>query len=176
MARRNAELALARKRTSSAAQHARAQALREMLGLATMPARIECFDISHTMGEATVASCVVFDAEGPVRGQYRRYNITGIVGGDDYAAMHQAIQRRVRRAIDEWGVLPDVLLIDGGAGQVAQARAALDELGVHGVVLVGVAKGPARKPGDEELLLADRRCVRPGGESPALQLVQQGRH
>jgi len=175
MARRNAELALASERTSHAAQHARAAALRDLLGLAAVPARIECFDISHTMGEATVASCVVFDAEGPVRGQYRRYNITGIVGGDDYAAMHQAIQRRFRRAIDEDGVLPEVLLIDGGAGQVAQARGALDELGVQGVVLVGVAKGPARRPGDEELLLPDGRCVRPGAESPALQLVQQVR-
>ena len=175
LARRNAELALASERTSHAAQHARAEALRDLLGLVAMPARIECFDISHTMGEATVASCVVFDAEGPVRGQYRRYNIAGIVGGDDYAAMHQVIQRRFRRAIDEGGVLPEVLLIDGGAGQVAQARAALDELGVQGVVLVGVAKGPARKPGDEELLLPDGRCVRPGADSPALQLVQQVR-
>ena len=175
LARRNAELALASERTSHAAQHLRAEALRDLLGLVAMPARIECFDISHTMGEATVASCVVFDAEGPVRSQYRRYNITGIVGGDDYAAMHQVIQRRFRRAIDEGGVFPDVLLIDGGAGQVAQARAALDELGVQGVVLVGVAKGAARKPGDEELLLPDGRCVRPGAESPALQLVQQVR-
>ena len=175
LARRNAELALASERTSHAAQHLRAEALRDLLGLVAMPARIECFDISHTMGEATVASCVVFDAEGPVRGQYRRYNITGIVGGDDYAAMHQVIQRRFRRAIDEGGVFPDVLLIDGGAGQVAQARAALEELGVQGVVLVGVAKGAARKPGDEELLLPDGRCVRPGAESPALQLVQQVR-
>ncbi len=175
LARRNAELALASERTSHAAQHARALDLQELLGLAALPARIECFDISHTMGEATVASCVVFDAEGPVRGQYRRYNISGIVGGDDYAAMHQAIGRRFRRAVDEGGVLPEVLLIDGGAGQVAQARAALDELGVQGVVLVGVAKGPARKPGDEELVLADGRCVRPGAASPALQLVQQVR-
>ena len=175
LARRNAELALASERTSHAAQHLRAEALRDLLGLVVLPARIECFDISHTMGEATVASCVVFDAEGPVRGQYRRYNITGIVGGDDYAAMHQVIQRRFRRAIDEGGVFPDVLLIDGGAGQVAQARAALEELGVQGVVLVGVAKGPARKPGDEELLLPDGRCVRPGADSPALQLVQQVR-
>lgn len=175
LARRNAELALASERTSHAAQHARAEALRDMLGLAALPSRIECFDISHTMGEATVASCVVFDAEGPVRGQYRRYNITGIVAGDDYAAMHQAIQRRFRRAVEEDGVLPDILLIDGGAGQVAQARAALDDLGVEGVMLVGVAKGPARRPGDEELLLPDGRILHPGAESPALQLVQQVR-
>jgi excinuclease ABC subunit C len=118
---------------------------------------------------------VVFDAEGPVRGQYRRYNITGIEPGDDYAAMHQAIERRFRRAVEEGGVMPDILLIDGGAGQVAQARAALDDLGVEGVVLVGVAKGPARRPGDEELLLPDGRSLRPGAESPALQLIQQVR-
>jgi excinuclease ABC subunit C len=218
LARRNAEMSLAAERTSHAAQHARAQALRELLDMPELPRRIECFDISHTMGEATVASCVVFDAEGPVRGQYRRFNITGIEPGDDYAAMHQAIYRRFRRAMEEreglasagdgadavpgqgtdmavqgasastrakprkhprasseLGVLPDVLLIDGGAGQVAQARAVLDELGVEGVLLVGVAKGPERRPGDEELLLPDGRSVRPGAESPALQLIQQVR-
>ncbi|MDR7098284.1 excinuclease ABC subunit C [Lysobacter niabensis] len=175
LARRNAELSLASERTSHAAQRARAEALRDLLGLPALAARIECFDISHTMGEATVASCVVFDSEGPVRGQYRRYNIAGIEPGDDYAAMHQAIDRRFRRAVEEQGVMPDVLLIDGGAGQVAQARAALDDLGVEGVALVGVAKGPARRPGDEELLLPGGRILHPGAESPALQLVQQVR-
>jgi excinuclease ABC subunit C len=175
LARRNAELALSAERTSHAAQHARAEGLRDLLGLPALPARIECFDISHTMGEATVASCVVFDAQGPVRGQYRRFNIAGIEPGDDYAAMHQAIERRFRRAVEEGGVLPDVLLIDGGAGQVAQARSVLDDLGVEGVTLVGVAKGPERRPGEEELLLPDGRTVRPGAESPALQLVQQVR-
>ena len=175
LARRNAEMSLASERTSHAAQRARAEALRDLLALPALPARIECFDISHTMGEATVASCVVFDSEGPVRGQYRRYNIAGIEPGDDYAAMHQAIDRRFRRAVEEQGVMPEVLLIDGGAGQVAQARTALDDLGVEGVALVGVAKGPARRPGDEELLLPDGRVVHPGAESPALQLVQQVR-
>ena len=193
LARRNAGITLASERTSQAAQLARAEALRELLGLAKLPARIECFDISHTMGEATVASCVVFDAEGPVRGQYRRYNIAGIEPGDDYAAMHQAISRRFRRSMAaaaevaggtatshktsaaKDAVLPDILLIDGGAGQVAQARAVLDELQVSGVTVVGVSKGPARRPGDEELLLPDGRCVRPGAGSPALQLVQQVR-
>ena len=175
LASRNAALALSTERTSHAAQKARSEALQAMLGLEEPASRIECFDISHTMGEATVASCVVFDAEGPVRGQYRRYNISGIEPGDDYAAMHQAIERRFRRAMDESGVLPEILLIDGGAGQVAQAREALTELGVQGVLLVGVAKGPARRPGDEELLLPDGRSVRPGADSPALQLVQQVR-
>jgi len=175
LARRNAEMSLASERTSHVAQRARAEALRDLLNLPALPARIECFDISHTMGEATVASCVVFDSDGPVRGQYRRYNIAGIEPGDDYAAMHQAIERRFRRAVEEQGVMPDVLLIDGGAGQVAQARAALGDLGVEGVTLVGVAKGPARRPGDEELLLPDGRVVHPGAESPALQLIQQVR-
>lgn len=175
LARRNAELALSAERTSHAAQHARAEGLRDLLGLPALPARIECFDISHTMGEATVASCVVFDAQGPVRGQYRRFNIAGIEPGDDYAAMNQAIGRRFRRAVEEGGVVPDVLLIDGGAGQVAQARSVLEDLGVEGVTLVGVAKGPERRPGEEELLLPDGRTVRPGAESPALQLVQQVR-
>jgi excinuclease ABC subunit C len=129
------------------------------------------------MGEATVASCVVFDAQGPLRKQYRRYNISGIEPGDDYAAMHQALQRRFRPAAEGQPeiVLPDVLLIDGGAGQVAQARDVLREAGLFGVVLVGVAKGPARKAGDETLLLPDAREVQPGAASPALQLVQQVR-
>ncbi len=177
LVKRNAELALATELTSSGAQQARVDGLRELLGLAEPPKRIECFDISHTMGEATVASCVVFDAAGPVRNQYRRYNIAGIEPGDDYAAMHQALQRRFRPAVEGEPdiVLPDVLLIDGGAGQVAQARDVLQENGVAGVVLVGVAKGPARKAGAETLLLPDGREVQPGAASPALQLVQQVR-
>lgn len=179
MASRNARVTLESERTSHAAQLARARDLQKMLGMAALPGRIECFDISHTMGEATVASCVVFDAEGPVRSQYRRYNIAGIEPGDDYAAMHQALHRRFKRAMatedKPAGVLPDVLLIDGGAGQVAQGRAVLDELGISGVVMVGVAKGPARRPGDEDLLLPDGRSLHPGAGSPALQLVQQVR-
>ena len=186
LARRNAQLALATELASRGAQQARSQALRELLGLAEVPARIECFDISHTLGEATVASCVVFDAAGPVRNQYRRYNIAGIEPGDDYAAMRQAIERRFRRALEagaEGGqgpgaanaVLPDVLLIDGGAGQLAQAREALAELGVEGVLLVGVSKGEQRRAGDETLVLADGREVRPGAASPALQFIQQVR-
>ena len=177
LVRRNAELALATELTSSSAQQARLDGLRDLLGLVEAPKGIECFDISHTMGEATVASCVVFDAAGPVRKQYRRYNIGGIEPGDDYAAMHQALQRRFRPPTEgePEAVLPDVLLIDGGAGQVAQAQAVLQESGVVGVAVVGVAKGPARKAGAETLLLPDGREVRPGAASPALQLVQQVR-
>jgi excinuclease ABC subunit C len=175
LATRNAEITLASELSSRNAQQLRGEALRDLLGLSEPAKRIECFDISHTMGEATVASCVVFDANGPVRGQYRRYNITGIEPGDDYAAMRQAIERRFRRGMEEGGVLPEVLLIDGGAGQLTQARAALAELGVDSVVLVGVAKGVERRAGHETLILADGREVNPGAASPALQLVQQVR-
>ncbi|WP_454260490.1 excinuclease ABC subunit UvrC [Pseudoxanthomonas mexicana] len=175
LARRNAEVALATELTSRNARTARSEALKDLLGLSEVAKRIECFDISHTMGEATVASCVVFDANGAVRSQYRRYNITGITPGDDFAAMHQAIERRFRRAVEEGGVLPDVLLIDGGAGQLAQAQAALADLGVAGVTLVGVAKGVERRAGHEALVLPDGRELRPGAASPALQLIQQVR-
>jgi excinuclease ABC subunit C len=175
LARRNAELALAAELGSQATQQARLDSLRALVGLELPPGRIECFDISHTMGEATVASCVVFDGNGPVRGQYRRYNISGIQPGDDYAAMHQALERRFRRAVEESGVLPDVLLIDGGAGQVAQARDVLRELGIGSVALVGVAKGEGRRAGHETLLLPDGGEVRPGPESPGLQFIQQVR-
>ena len=120
LAQKNAMLALQSQLSSAATQQARMKSLQDLLQLPAPPARIECFDISHTMGEATVASCVVFDAEGAVRGQYRRFNIADITPGDDYAAMHQALTRRFRRGVEE-GVLPDLLLIDGGAGQLAQA-------------------------------------------------------
>ena len=201
LAARNAQITLVAELDSRGAQHARSEALREMLGLAEPVKRVECFDISHTMGEATVASCVVFDAAGPVRAQYRRYNISGIEPGDDYAAMHQAIDRRFRRAVEgeearsratgsraderpramhegrmgDFPILPDVLLIDGGAGQLAQAQAALADLGVEGVLLVGVAKGVERRAGHEALVLPDGRELRPGAASPALQFIQQVR-
>jgi len=175
LASRNAQNTLVSELTSQSAQHARSDALREMLDLAEPIKRVECFDISHTMGEATVASCVVFDAGGPVRGQYRRFNIAGIEPGDDYAAMRQALERRFRRAVEEGGVLPDVLLIDGGAGQLAQAQAVMAELGVTSVALVGVAKGEERRAGHETLVMPDGRELRPGAASPALQFIQQVR-
>ncbi|MCW0411006.1 excinuclease ABC subunit UvrC [Xanthomonas sacchari] len=179
LASRNAQATLVTELTSRNAQHARSEALREMLGLTEPVKRVECFDISHTMGEATVASCVVFDASGPVRSQYRRYNISGIEPGDDYAAMRQAIERRFRRAAEGEGkgdvVLPDVLLIDGGAGQLSQATGALADLGVDGVLLIGVAKGAERRAGHETLVMPDGRELRPGAASPALQFIQQVR-
>ncbi|HEV2607780.1 MAG TPA: excinuclease ABC subunit UvrC [Xanthomonadaceae bacterium] len=181
LAKRNAALALAQQIGSSASQRVRVESLQELLGMNASPKRMECFDISHTMGEATVASCVVFDVEGPVRAQYRRYNIAGITPGDDYAAMRQALERRFRGAQIVDGaqrdgpevVLPDVLLIDGGQGQLAQAMDVLNELGVHGVELLGVAKGEERRAGDETLIRPDGSSLRPGAESPALQLIQQ---
>ena len=175
LARNNAAIALDGHLDSQAAQAMRMESLRTLLGLDSTPQRIECFDISHTMGEATVASCVVFGPEGAIRGQYRRFNIAGITPGDDFAAMHQALERRFRRAVEEDGVLPDLLLIDGGVGQVAQANAVLGDLGVSGVMVVGVAKGEGRRAGHEALLLPDGRELRPGPDSPGLQLVQQVR-
>ncbi|PUY45732.1 helix-hairpin-helix domain-containing protein, partial [Cronobacter sakazakii] len=138
--------------------------------------RMECFDISHTMGEQTVASCVVFDANGPLRAEYRRYNITGITPGDDYAAMNQVLRRRYGKAIEESKV-PDIILIDGGKGQLGQAKSVFAELDVpwdkHQPLLLGVAKGSDRKAGLETLFLE------PEGEgfalppdSPALHVIQ----
>jgi excinuclease ABC subunit C len=172
LARRNAQSALESELGSSAAQARRRAALAELFGLAAAPQRIECFDISHTQGEATVASCVVFGADGPERAQYRRFNIAGITAGDDYAAMRQALLRRFRRGQAE-GVLPDLLLVDGGRGQLAQALEVMRELGIDGLPAVGIAKGEARRPGEETLLLADGRELHPPSDSPALHLIQQ---
>jgi len=128
------------------------------------------------MGEATVASCVVFDASGPVKSQYRRYNISGLAPGDDYGAMRQALTRRFKRGQAEGGPLPDLLLIDGGKGQVAEALAMLADLAIDGVEVVGVAKGSSRKPGLEQLLLgAGGRVLTPAGDDPGLHLIQQVR-
>jgi excinuclease ABC subunit C len=126
------------------------------------------------MGEATVASCVVFDQEGPLKADYRRFNIEGIIGGDDYAAMFQALKRRYTRLKKGEGKLPDLLFIDGGKGQLTQAREVLEELQVEGVTIVGIAKGSERKPGKETLFLSDHATpfILPE-DSPALHLIQQ---
>ena len=129
--------------------------LQELLGLEEVPQRLECFDISHSSGEATVASCVVFDRNGPLKSDYRHFNIEGITGGDDYAAMHQALHRRYTRLKKGEGKLPDVLIIDGGKGQVTQAMEVLDELSISGVLVIGIAKGPTRKAGFEVLISGD---------------------
>jgi len=148
-------------------------ALQDALGLEEMPQRLECFDISHSSGELTQASCVVFDTNGPLKSDYRRFNIEGITPGDDYAAMAQALQRRYTRLQKGEGKLPDILLIDGGKGQLGKAREVLAELGVNGVQLLGVAKGSTRKAGFETLYWDDtgEEIVMPG-DSSALHLIQ----
>jgi len=177
MAERNAQASLTARLASRQTLGTRFDDLQKVLGLATVPRRIECFDISHTMGELTVASCVVFGPEGPEKSHYRRFNITGITPGDDYAAMHQALTRRFRKVAEGEGARPDILLIDGGSGQVAQALDVLKELGVDGIEVVGVAKGPGRRAGEETLVLArvesgnPGRELHPGSSSPALHLV-----
>jgi excinuclease ABC subunit C len=176
MAMRTAEAALVSELAAGATVVARREDLRSLLQLPQAPARIECFDISHTMGEVTVASCVVFDANGPLRSDYRRFNIDGIEPGDDYAAMRQALQRRFGRLAKGEGSAPDLLLIDGGLGQLRQAIEVLDELKVSGILCVGVAKGPERRAGHETLIIApDMRELEPGPASPALHLIQQVR-
>jgi excinuclease ABC subunit C len=173
LAVRNAEAAIAASRTSEKAQRDRWAALTRLVGLEREPARIECFDVSHSHGEATVAACVVFDPAGPVKSQYRRYNICGVAAGDDYGAMRQAVERRFRRAIDEAGPRPELLLIDGGRGQVREAAAALEAMGVQGVAVLGVAKGPSRKAGLEALVRPDGSEFGPPANDPGLHLIQQ---
>ncbi|HCH8232425.1 TPA: excinuclease ABC subunit UvrC [Salmonella enterica] len=175
LARTNAATALITKLSQQSTITQRLTALAAVLKLPAIK-RMECFDISHTMGEQTVASCVVFDANGPLRAEYRRYNIAGITPGDDYAAMNQVLRRRYGKAIEE-SKIPDVILIDGGKGQLAQAKAVFAELDVpwdkHRPLLLGVAKGADRKAGLEILFFE------PEGEgfslppdSPALHVIQ----
>jgi excinuclease ABC subunit C len=152
----------------------RLQALQETLRLPELPQRLECFDISHSAGEATVASCVVFDQGGPRKSDYRRFNIEGITPGDDYAAMQQALERRYRRIKRGEVAVPDILFIDGGKGQVAQARTVLEELQVTGVEVIGVAKGATRKAGFETLVHGGTgREQQLPSDDPALHLIQQ---
>jgi excinuclease ABC subunit C len=159
---------------ASASLEGQLAALAEALELDEPPARLECFDISHTAGEATVASCVVFGAEGPLKSDYRRFNIEGIEPGDDYGAMAQALRRRYARVKQGEVPLPDVLFIDGGPGQLAQASTVMEDLQIQGLRLVGVAKGQDRKPGRESLYLPERsEPLRLPPSSPALHLIQQ---
>lgn len=176
MARRNAAIALKVHNASAVDQARRLESLQEALGLDFLPRRIECFDISHTAGEATVASCVVFDEGGAVKSDYRRFNISDIEPGDDYAAMRQALERRYRRLRRGEGKLPDLLLIDGGKGQLRQAAEVLEELQVEGVLIAGVAKGEGRRQENDRIVLrgADAPTILPR-HSPALRLIQQVR-
>jgi excinuclease ABC subunit C len=138
------------------------------------PARMECFDISHSGGEGTVASCVVFGPEGPLKKEYRRFNITGVTPGDDYGALRQALERRYRRVGEGEVPVPDLLLIDGGLGQIGQVHEVLEELGFGDLQLVGVAKGPDRRPGQERLFVfGSPTAVILEARSPALRLVQR---
>jgi excinuclease ABC subunit C len=174
MARKNALLAIAQRVRDRATQENRLLALREAIGLPEGAQRIECFDISHTMGEATVASCVVYDRQQLQKAEYRRFNIRGVTPGDDYAAMRQVLERRYERVSAEGGKIPDLILIDGGKGQVGAARAALADLGLHQACVVGVAKGPERKPGMEELVLeSEERILQLPPSHPGLHLIQQ---
>jgi excinuclease ABC subunit C len=147
-------------------------ALQEGLNLEVMPQRLECFDISHTSGEATVASCVVFDGNGPLKSDYRRFNIEGITPGDDYAAMAQALSRRYTRIKKGEGILPDILFVDGGKGQLHEAEKVFEELQIVGVTLIGVAKGPTRKAGLESLFLPGGEEINLSPDNPALHLIQ----
>ena len=175
LAQRTAEQNLAGKLASKQTLQQRFESLRDTLGLDSTPERLECFDISHSSGEAVVASCVVFDNNsGALKSDYRRFNIENITGGDDYAAMEQAIRRRYTRLMKGEGKLPDILLIDGGKGQIGVAKSVLSDLGVVGVMTIGVAKGTTRKPGMETLILADQNnkvVARP--QQAALHLIQQ---
>ena len=172
MARDNAALSL----TSYVAERrnvfSRFVDLQELLELEDMPKRLECFDISHTSGEATVASCVVFDTNGPLKSDYRRFNIEGVTAGDDYAAMEQALRRRYRRLKEGEAVLPDLLVIDGGQGQLGKAAGVLSELQVDDIGLIGVAKGPTRKAGLEKILLYGQGELSVPTTSGSMHLLQ----
>jgi len=174
MARTNAELGLNMRRATEATTTEQLQSVAEVFGLSAPPKRMECFDVSHTMGERTVASCVVFGPEGPLKSDYRRFNIEGLAPGDDYGAMRQALSRRYARIKKGEAPLPDLLLIDGGPGQLAEAISVLKELEIEGVCVAGVAKGADRRPGQERLFLAGEehpRILPP--DSPALHLIQR---
>ena len=174
MAQANARLSAERRSSERANQSQRLAALADTLDLPALK-RIECFDISHTMGEATVASNVVYEGDDLKKADYRRYNIAGITPGDDYAAMRAALTKRFHKSVEENGVLPDLLLIDGGKGQISSAVEAMAELGLSDVLLLGVAKGESRKPGLETLIFADGRELRLAKDHPGFHLIQQVR-
>lgn len=174
MATQNAEAAIQTRLAGRQGMNRRYQALQELLQMDEPPKRMECFDISHTMGEATVASCVVFDSEGPKKSDYRRFNIEGITPGDDYAAMQQALTRRYTRIRKGEGSMPDILFIDGGKGQLQMAVDVMTELQIDEIILVGVAKGSDRKPGLEQLFMpGSDKALSCSPDSPALHLIQQ---
>jgi excinuclease ABC subunit C len=173
MAIENAQLALQQMMSRQASQEKRLSALQQELQMPGLN-RIECFDISHTLGEATVASCVVYDNYSMRNNEYRRYNIEGITPGDDYAAMREALSRRYQKIVSGEGRLPDLILIDGGKGQITAAQEALQELGISEANLLGVAKGEERKPGLEQLIFpSPKKPLQLPSEHAALHLIQQ---
>jgi excinuclease ABC subunit C len=172
MGQRNAQLALEQRKAQQGGQKLRLDKLREWLDMPDLQ-RIECFDISHTMGEAAQASCVVYENLDMRTSQYRRYNITGITPGDDYAAMRQALTRRYQKLSAGEGVRPDLILIDGGLGQLHIAMEVMHELGLNDLALVGVAKGEERKAGLEQLIFPDGTAKQLRSDDPALHLIQQ---
>ncbi len=174
MAIKNLAHALSQKLSVSENLQQRFQQLSQRLNLSSAIERIECFDISHTQGEGTVASCVVFSEAGPQTQNYRRFNIKSITPGDDYAAMYQALTRRYTRLKTDGESLPTLLLIDGGKGQVAKAQTALEELQITDTMIIGIAKGPSRKPGLESIIFAwSAEEVAFNPSDPALHLLQQ---
>ncbi len=174
MAIQNAEFAIRQKLAQKATQDERLAALQEALGLPASVQRIECFDVSHTMGESAVASCVVFDRLAMQTSEYRRFNVKPATGGDDYAAMREALTRRVARIVAGEYPAPDLLVIDGGRGQVGVAAEVLAEQGLHGTQLIGIAKGPERKPGEEEIIFPAReKALQLSPDHPGLHLLQQ---
>ena len=174
LAEENAKLSLGLRLTGKLTMQQRFSALAEAFAWPDIPERLECIDISHTQGEATVASCVVFDHRGALKSDYRRYNIRDVAAGDDYAAIRQTVSRRFERIRKEDGVLPDVLFIDGGKGQLRQAVEVFNELGISGVHLVGVAKGQGRKAGLEQFWFPHEETARYlPPDSQAMQLIVQ---
>jgi excinuclease ABC subunit C len=174
MAQTNAELALGQRAATSANQTAKLLALREALNLPESTERIECFDISHTMGEATVGSCVVFDKGDMQNSEYRRYNVTGITPGDDYAAMRDVLTRRYKKVAAGEGVRPDLIFIDGGKGQLGIAVEVMAEVGLADILLVGIAKGEERRPGLETMIFSDTgEMLNLEKDNKGLHLLQQ---
>jgi excinuclease ABC subunit C len=174
MAMQNAELAIQQRLAQKATQDERLASLQDGLGLPSTVQRIECFDVSHTMGEAAVASCVIFDRLAMQTSEYRRFNVKPATAGDDYAALREALTRRVARIVAGEYPAPDLLAIDGGKGQVAVAAEVLAEQGLHATNLIGIAKGPERKPGLEEIVFPDREApLRLPADHPGLHLLQQ---
>ena len=174
MAQTNAELALGQRAATSANQTAKLVALREVLHLPDSTERIECFDISHTMGEATVGSCVVFDRGDMQNSEYRRFNVTGITPGDDYAAMRDVLTRRYKKVAAGEGIRPDLIFIDGGKGQLGVAVEVMAEVGLDDILLVGIAKGEERRPGLETMIFSDTgEMLNLEKDNKGLHLLQQ---